>query len=250
MGTWGPALFSDDTARDVRDEFRNLIGDGADGATATASLLHRWRSELQDPDVGPVFWLALAATQWKLGRLEDRVRQAALDVIDSGSDLARWEDDPNLVAKRRTVLAKLRNQLTSPPPAPKKVRKPFRNSCDWRIGEVIVYRMKAGTPVVLRTIDHHSDNGGVSPVCDVLHWDADRLPSQHDVAAMRPRRFAAPWDDGRAPAIILGATSAREIPDERLIRTGIMKQPGNAPQRRFVVLWRHVDEKLQELFGL
>ena len=28
MGTWGTGLFSDDLAADVRDEFRDLIGEG------------------------------------------------------------------------------------------------------------------------------------------------------------------------------------------------------------------------------
>jgi len=73
MGAWKAAVFSDDTACDVRDNYVDLIGDGLSGAEATKKLLREWAGSLDDPDEGPVFWLALAATQWKNGRLEDLV---------------------------------------------------------------------------------------------------------------------------------------------------------------------------------
>jgi hypothetical protein len=67
MGTWGTTLFSDDTARDVRDRYRELVGDGLSGFLATSSLLGEWRQSLEDADVAPVFWLSLAATAWFVG---------------------------------------------------------------------------------------------------------------------------------------------------------------------------------------
>jgi hypothetical protein len=90
MGAWGTALFSDDTACDVRDSCIDLVGDGLTGPEATKALLREWSASLNDPDESPVFWLALAATQWRCGRLEDHVLQQALNVIDSGSDLATF----------------------------------------------------------------------------------------------------------------------------------------------------------------
>jgi hypothetical protein len=66
MGAWGTGLFSDDIACEVRDFYVDLIGDGLTGPEATKALLLEWSSSLNDPDVSPVFWLALAATQWKV----------------------------------------------------------------------------------------------------------------------------------------------------------------------------------------
>ena len=63
MGAWGTALFSDDTACDVRDSYIDLVGDGLSGPEATKGLLREWSASLNDPDESPVFWLALAATQ-------------------------------------------------------------------------------------------------------------------------------------------------------------------------------------------
>ena len=69
MDAWGTALFSDDTARDVRESYMELVGDGLTGEEATKALIGEWSASLNDPDESPVFWLALAATQWRCGRL-------------------------------------------------------------------------------------------------------------------------------------------------------------------------------------
>jgi hypothetical protein len=82
MGVWGTAVFSDDTACDIRGEYRDLIGDGHSGSEATDLLLKEWAGETDKHEWG-VFWLALAATQWKCGRLEGRVEEKALQVIEA-----------------------------------------------------------------------------------------------------------------------------------------------------------------------
>src|SRR5947209_4537342 len=110
MGAWGPAIFSDDTASDLRADYRDLIGDGVPGSSATDRLLVEWRGSLEDPDEAPVFWLALAATQWACGRLEPRVQEEALRVIADGSDLRRWAGDAKLIKKRQAALSKLAGQ--------------------------------------------------------------------------------------------------------------------------------------------
>jgi len=42
--------------------------------------------------VEPLFWLALALAQWKLGRLDDETRRNALAIIDSGKEIERWRE--------------------------------------------------------------------------------------------------------------------------------------------------------------
>ena len=50
MGAWGTAIFSDDTASDVREEFRDLIGEGLSTEQATDKLLKEYAPSLDDPD--------------------------------------------------------------------------------------------------------------------------------------------------------------------------------------------------------
>ena len=80
MGTWGTAIFSDDTASDVRNDFRELIGDGLSPEEATARLMTRYGSIVDDPEGGTTFWLGLAVTQWKSGRLQESVKKRALEI--------------------------------------------------------------------------------------------------------------------------------------------------------------------------
>ena len=72
-GRVGHEHFSDDTASDVRGDYRDLAGNGLAGHEATDEILrecHRQRSEMG------VVRLALAATQG-IGRLEERVKASS-----------------------------------------------------------------------------------------------------------------------------------------------------------------------------
>jgi hypothetical protein len=84
MGTWGPALFSDDTACDLREDFRSAIADGLSAAADTDRILAEYHPDPADSPYAATVWLAIAVTQWKLGRLEERVRDEALAAIDGG----------------------------------------------------------------------------------------------------------------------------------------------------------------------
>jgi hypothetical protein len=150
MGVWGTSIFSDDTASDVRGDYRDLVGNGLAGLEATDKILREYYCQ-EESEMG-VVWLALAATQWNCGRLEERVKAKALEIIESGSDLKRWTDKA-LERKRGAALSKFREQLLSPQPAAKRIPKPFRSTCDWELGELIAHRLIYGKWIVLRVTD-------------------------------------------------------------------------------------------------
>src|SRR3954469_1632298 len=98
MGTWGTGLFADDTACDIRDEYRELLEDGVEDGEATRLTIENFRAYFDETDGIAV--LALAATQSSLGRLDDAIREQALAAIERGADLDAWEEEnPKLVAK-------------------------------------------------------------------------------------------------------------------------------------------------------
>jgi hypothetical protein len=245
MGTWGTALFSDDIACDVRDSYVDFVGDGLTGPEATSALLREWSSSLGDPDVSPVFWLALAATQWRCGRLESHVLQEALKVIDSGSDLAKWEPDSKDLKKRRVVLEKLRVQLTSPQPPEKRIPRRFRDTNEWRVGDLVAYRMRSGHFAILRTIGHHHDKGGTGPICELLDWSGEHLPRSFESLDVRKSLGARPITQ-----FLIGRTRAKERPDDRLQVLGVNMTPAQKPTGYTVTLWRWFDTTLKEKFGL
>ncbi|MCU1302051.1 MAG: hypothetical protein JWQ87_2335 [Candidatus Sulfotelmatobacter sp.] len=245
MGAWGTTLFSDDAACDVRDSYVDLVGDGLTGHEATKALLHDWAASLNDPDESSVFWLALAATQWRCGRLDGRVLQQALTVIDGGTDVARWESGSKDFKKRKTVLEKLRAQLISPQPPERHIPKRFRDSNEWQIGDLVAYRMQSGRFVILRTIGHHSDKGGTGPICELLDWSGEELPKSFKSVDIRKSRGSRPITQ-----FLLGRTRAKERPDDRLQYLGVNLKPSQKPGGFAVLLWRWFDKTLREDFGL
>lgn len=141
MGCWGVGLYSDDVAIDVKEDYVEELKEGKSGIEATDKLLRIYADSLNDEDESTVFWLALADTQWKYGRLEERVKEKALEVIRSGKNLEIWkEDNPKLLPKREKVLKELEEKLLSPQGPEKKVKKYSYYRCPWKIGDVYAYR--------------------------------------------------------------------------------------------------------------
>lgn len=245
MGVWGTGIFSDDSACDVRDSYIGLVGDGLTGPEATRTLLREWSTSLNDPEGAPAFWLALAVTQWKCGRLEPHVLQQALNVIDGGSDLKRWEFGSNDFKKRKGVLEKLRVQLISPPPREKRIRKPFIDTNDWQVGDLIAYRMQSGRFIVLRAIGHHRDKGGTSPICELLDWSGEQIPQSFQSIGVRKSFGARPITQ-----FMIGRTSSRQRPDDRLQVLGVNMTPSQRPAGFTVLLCKWFDKSLKEKFGL
>jgi len=246
MGTWGTAIFSDDLASDIRMRYRDLVGDGLTGPEATDILLEEYSEVFDDLDVAHIFWLALAATQWRCGRLEPRVQAKAIEAIDSGADLVRWREAPQLINKRQAVLTELRRTLSSPQPSQKKIRKRFRNTCEWEIGEIIGYRLLSGAFAMFRVIDYFVDLGGTSPIFEVLNWSGQDIPAREELQTVGIKV----GKEG-ATQMTVGRVSNRELPRERILRLGIKLNPEQKvkyPQP--FTLWRWLDGALETWFGL
>jgi hypothetical protein len=169
------AIFSDDLAADVRDAFTDFIADGLDPAAATEQLLAEYAEDLEDNDEAIVFWLALAATQSKLGRLMDDARRRAVEIIDSGEDLRRWTDCRPAGLRQRTAhLQKLREQLLGPQPEAKKLRRPRKSTTSFQVGDVAVYRLDEHTTVRFCVLKIGGDRGGTYASICLLGLDDDR----------------------------------------------------------------------------
>ena len=209
MGTWGTGIFSDDLASDIRRRYRDLVGDGFTGQQATKILLEEYREILAGPDGESAFWLALAATQWRCGRLEPMVQAQAIQVIDSGSDLLRWQVAPQLLWKRQAVLKDLRRTPLSPQPPQQKIRKRFRNTCEWQVGEIIAYRLQSGSYALFQVIDYFTDLGGTSPIFEILDWQGQEIPAREVLENVSIKV----GKDG-ATQITVGRVSNRELPHD------------------------------------
>ena len=247
MGIIGTGLFDDDRAADVRGEYRDLIADGTLGFEATDIVIQENQSALADPDEAPVFWLALAAAQWECGRLEDRVRDEAVAVLNNGTDLARWEYDPKLVSQRRRVLERLRARLASPQPREKRIRQRYRDTCDWEVGEVIAYRLRTGQMVLFRIVGHIT-YPGTSPICELLDWIGFEPPEKNALKRLSVRQQDWP-PDRLTDQFMLVREKADELPIDRVIRLGIKTKASTRRAVQGFFGWKDLDQSLARCYS-
>ncbi|MGO4258032.1 hypothetical protein [Marmoricola sp. RAF53] len=189
MSTWGTGVFACDRGADVLDTYRDLLEDQVPDAEATARMLEEWCNG-EDDEVYEA-WLALAAAQYKFGRLDDSVRDRALAFIDSGEALGWWaEAGGSALRSRKNALAKLRDQLTGPPRPRKSMRKPRKRPTDLEAGMVLSYsHTVTGLPRlalwrVLHVMDSRTED---VPVLGWLAWDGEETPSPSELERLAVR---------------------------------------------------------------
>ena len=143
MGAWGANLYQDDVALDVKDEYKDNLRRGKTNEETMQEIIDKYQELLEDEEDRGVFWLALADTQWNLGRLDDQVKEQALEIIELGTDLKRWEVNEKLYNKRKEILEKLKEKLLSPQPEEKRMPKYRTYKCEWENGDVFAYQLKS-----------------------------------------------------------------------------------------------------------
>ena len=142
MGAWGTGLYQDDDTCDIKEEYLTYLRIGMSNEEALEELMECNEELIEDEEIGPLFWLALADTQWKYGRLTNEVKEKALDVINSGKDLERWEEDKKIYEKRKKVLEDLKERLNAKQPEEKKIRKMTFTRPNWKVGDILLYQIQ------------------------------------------------------------------------------------------------------------
>src|SRR3989344_1312494 len=252
MGTSGFSIFSDDLAADLRNEFKDLIGDGKSPQEATKEIIGNHHDSINDYDEGPVFWIALAATQWRLGVLQEEVKTKALDVIDSGAGLVMWTD-PKDKAKRAAVLQKLKEQLLSPQPPVKKVPKTFRENTPYEVGDVLRYRTTNDKYVLFRVIGHHDDIGGHYPICELLDWIGTNAEiSEKEINQLSIMRRVAYKSESGADSFMIASGTVRNFPADRITLVMKRSKPQQSAKGNYLIEhWKSIEQRvLKNVFGI
>ncbi len=245
MGVWGTGIFQDDNACDIRGEYRDYLGEGLEGAAATARILEEFKSTLSDPVESGVVWLALAAVQWKHGRLEAETLRQALLAIDSERDLNRWDAGTKDFSKRKSALEKLRAQITSPQPAAKKVALRLLAECIWQVGDLVAYTLPSQKLLIFRVIGHHTDKGGIYSILEILDWNGNQIPSKEVLEAVGFKTSSVNYRTTISKIMLVGL---RKKSAARLKKLNFSLKPSQTPERSSVVHFKEFDEFLKEWF--
>ncbi len=188
MGAWGTSLYANDSASDIRGDYVDNLKRGKTNEEATKELIDANHDIMDDSEEAPLFWFALADTQWNYGRLLPEVKEKALFYLSQDQELERWKESgqKRLNAWKKT-LERLKDKLNSPQPPVKKVSKYRLYQCQWKLGDVFVYRLTSsyskekgfeGKYVVFRKVSEDTCwPGHIVPVVQIYQWIGDDIPS-------------------------------------------------------------------------
>lgn len=202
MGVWGTGIFSDDVAEDVRDHYRALLEDQVPDEQASRAALAAFADETGS--AGDAVLLAQAATQSSLGRLELAIRDAALNVIDSGRGAAAWaEEPPRVQRQRQTALDKLRDRLLGPQPPRRVIRPVWRDRTDLVAGDVLQWTSPERRVALLRVVRVEVTPTDWTPVVEMLSPGGEAASeaalsalTQVTLSDLAPHRTRSPGKSG------------------------------------------------------
>lgn len=193
MASWGPKLYQDDVAEDVRDYYKDQIKLGKENEEVTKELIEINQDIISDSDDAPIFWFALADTQWEYGKLHPLVKQKALMYLERGDDLERWIrncKNQKEIKAREEVLEELKVKLKSDMPVEKKVSKQKLFKCDWKTGDVYAYKLESDYAVEKGLLNrcvliHKIDEdiwhpGHIVPIVRIKITQHNKLPNSKD----------------------------------------------------------------------
>ncbi|HHB1655756.1 hypothetical protein [Bacillus sp. TE8-1] len=248
MGAWGVAILSDDIAEDIKLLYKDLLANEYSNEEASKIVIEEYKNELDDEEtIG--FWLVFSSIQWKLGRLQENVKQEALQIIESGADLARWEEEPKLQKKREVVLNKLREQLHSRQPEAKKVPKRFIANTSLKAGDAVSYELASGSYIILKVIEIIEEwHGDRYPLFEICDWEGKEVPSKEQINQFGLKKRI--YEDGKQEMMKLAIypSGKRDNPTKRMqVVAENVKVVLNVGTPYTVMSWKELDNYLHEI---
>ena len=252
-----PPLLADDIPDKVAADYRQLLSQRLPDKQASAQVIANWKKVLRSKPLRDEFWLALAGTQWQLGRLEPAIKRQALTIIDRSGKPPRRRNaaESDVEAHRRKALFKLRGILTSPQPAKREIRVSKAPSSDadaWPVGEVFAYKLLSGRYVLFHVVACLGDKGtGYWPVFAVLDWVGSDYPRQEEV-----HRLSLKLDPNSPSEVVWMISVLKRHPSdfsaERIDWLNVRREPHarNIDRGFAITYWKDkLDEKLRFDFG-
>jgi hypothetical protein len=97
-------ILASDLASEVQAEFEGRLAVGFKVPAATQHVFARFRGAMGSSQDGPVVLLALAMLQLREGQLQQVIRDAGIDLIDSGEAMNAYRTEDISTRKARKVM--------------------------------------------------------------------------------------------------------------------------------------------------
>lgn len=141
MGNWGTGIYQNDVSEDVKNDYIAKLKGGKSDEEALQEILLEYMLESSDDDSKCDFFLGLADTLWKVGRLTEEIKNKALESIEADNLSGRWKTENDRI-KRKETLKQLDKRLRSQMPEPKRITSHKPYLFGWKKGEVYTFQIK------------------------------------------------------------------------------------------------------------
>lgn len=180
-------LHANDLAIEIKNFYIEQLQQGYDNIEATRLTIEQYSECFysDDEDMND-YWLVMADTQWKLGRLDETIKQKAIKIIENDEDLIHYSYDQSLFDERKQVLNHLLEKIKSPQPQPKKIKKFKLYICPWKINDAYALQLqgkdaiKAGIVnrwlIIIKIDDKYIKPGHIMPTVRFKLTESDCLP--------------------------------------------------------------------------
>ena len=152
LSNWQPSLhlYEGSVGDFLRQDYLSLLSVGIPDDEAERRVIDDYREIRDGSPVEAEFWFALADTEWKKGRLSTYVYSKAIEYMDNGAGLKPWQSGQypaisKYIKERERILAKLRQQLSSPMPSRKGKAYQRPTSSIWHAGDLLAWRIQDKT---------------------------------------------------------------------------------------------------------
>ena len=190
MGAWSASINGNDTAADLLREYTCVFYkyDVGEGLKRLDEYVRTMFDE-SDSQEWCDYIYSLANFMWKKGILTEKIKNQAIDMIDTGYGLENWADtSEQMLKERQKVLKKLREKLLSPMCAPKRIRPNVYMNEIFNDGDIVaiklqtkdkVYSHKARAYKAISAERFHSYDGKyilIQKICTECSWLSRVVP--------------------------------------------------------------------------
>jgi hypothetical protein len=258
MGAWSSSLYGNDTTCDVHDSYIAFLDEGITNEEAYTKLTEAFHDLIGDQDE-PLYWYALAETQWKTGRLLSEVKEKALDWIDKGGGIELWNESARGGAGWLKTLEKLKTRLETPMPREKKFTKPpVLDQNPWNLHDIYAYQFHSQESngygcfdkyILLQKIGEDSERFE-STTMRIQVYDQlfDSLPTLIDIDGVRLLPLDLPSRTNMNCCIT--AYKKWAYPKKYLTFIGNRNGPANKKNSRLEMSWERIDDWLSYYYSL
>lgn len=145
MSAWGHKIKQDDYVCDVVNIFNEYLKINADVNKTTLEVIKQYSDDIDDEDDGPLFWIALAESQWEYNEVQKEIYNKVEKIITNELGLELWkEGDRKSLLARKKELNNFLTKVKKPNLKPKKYPKIILRKPKYREGDCLSIKLESG----------------------------------------------------------------------------------------------------------